>query len=252
MTFGFLIADTGLDLIWFFTLCGVSFIASFIAASLGLGGGLLVLATMALALPPVVLIPIHGVVQVGSNLGRAVMLYRSVMFSIVPAFLIGAIIGVTVGTQFLITLPTRVLQFILVIFILYATWAPKFQASRITAKTFFGVGMVSAFTSMFVGAAGPILAPFVAVACKDRRQVVATHATLMLIQHGFKIISFGIIGFAFGPYLPLLAGMICFGFAGTYAGGHVLHRLPEKNFRMGLKTILTVLALKLLYSAIYP
>jgi hypothetical protein len=52
-----LLDGTGLALWSFALLCGVSFLGSFIAAALGLGGGALVLATMALFLPPAVLIP---------------------------------------------------------------------------------------------------------------------------------------------------------------------------------------------------
>lgn len=80
--------------------------------------------------------------------------------------------------------------------------------------------------------------------------MVATHAALMSIQHGLKIVAFGMVGFAFGPYLPLLAGLLGFGFAGTYLGRRVLHRLPERAFRIGLKAILTAIALRLLYGAI--
>ncbi len=53
----FLIDGTGLDIWGFAIMCAVSFWGSFIAASLGLGGGLLVMATMASLLPPTVLIP---------------------------------------------------------------------------------------------------------------------------------------------------------------------------------------------------
>ena len=71
----------------------------------------------------------------------------------------------------------------------------------------------------------------------------------MTIQHGFKIVAFGVVGFAFGPYLPLLAGLLGCGFAGTCIGRQVLHRLPERAFRIGLKAILTAIALRLLYGA---
>ncbi len=245
-----LIVDTGLDIWWFIILCGVSFLASFIAASLGLGGGILLLATIALVLPPVVLIPLHGVVQIGSNMGRAILMRRYILFSIVPAFAVGSIIGVVIGTHFLISLPTGFLQFILALFILYATWAPKFQAHRPGLRAFFGVGIISSIVTMFVGATGPLIAPFVSAAGKDRQQVVATHGTLMMLQHSLKVISFGMIGFAFGPYIPLLVCMISFGFAGTYTGQIVLHRLPEKVFRTGLKIILTLLAVRLFYTAV--
>lgn len=250
MTYSFLITDTGLDLWLFIVLCGVSFTASFISASLGLGGGMLVLASMALALPPMVLIPIHGVIQIGSNLGRGLLFFRSISFTIIPAFILGSVIGVTLGTHFLITLPKPVLQIFLAIFVIYATWAPKIQASNPKSRTFMFVGMCSSFISMFVGATGAIIAPFISAACTERQQVVATHAAAMFCQHGIKILSFGLIGFAFGPYIPLLIGMVGCGFVGTYIGKHILNKLPEKVFRTGLRTILTLIAIKLLYNAI--
>jgi uncharacterized membrane protein YfcA len=246
----FLTTGTPLDLAWFLILCAVSFLGSFITASLGLGGGVLVLATMALALPPIALIPIHGVVQLGSNLGRSILLRNDVLLSILPAFIIGSILGVAIGTQFFIALPTQILQFILAIFIIYATWAPKFQASDPGKKTFFGVGAIVSFITMFVGATGPLVAPFISATTKDRKQIVATHATLMTFQHGLKIIAFGLLGFAFVSYVPLLVGMIGFGFIGTYIGRIVLLKLPEASFRLGHKVILTLLSLKLFQSAL--
>ncbi len=101
---------------------------------------------------------------------------------------------------------------------------------------------------------GPWIAPFVAAASAERRQVVATHAMLMSVQHGVKVVAFGILGFAFGPYVPLLIGLLAFGFLGTFVGGRVLARLPEQVFRNGLRIILTLLAARLFYDSVtnYP
>ncbi len=246
---GLLLDGTGLALWSFLLLCGVSFLGSFIAAALGLGGGSLVLATMALFLPPAVLIPVHGTVQLGSNFGRAALMRSSILTGIVPAFLVGTLLGAAIGVQLVIALPIALLQGVLAAFILYSTWAPKFRARAPGKKTFFGVGVLGAFLTMFVGATGPLIAPFAAAASDQRQQVVATHAALMTIQHGLKIVAFGVVGFAFGPYLPLLAGLLGCGFAGTYVGRQLLHRLPERAFRIGLKAILTAIALRLLYGA---
>ena len=244
-----LLEGTGLAPWSFLLLCGVSFLGSLIAAALGLGGGSLVLATLALFLPPAVLIPLHGTVQLGSNFGRAALLRSDILTEILPAFLIGTLLGAAIGVQFVIALPIGLLQGVLAAFILYSTWAPKFRARAPGKRTFFGLGAIGAFATMFVGATGPLVAPFAAAACDRRQQVVATHAALMTIQHGLKVISFGVVGFAFGPYLPLLAGLLGCGFAGTYTGRRLLHRLPERAFRLGRKAILTAIALRLLYGA---
>lgn len=241
---------TGLSLTSFAILCGVSWIASFMTAAIGLGGGTLVLAVMALILPPTVLIPVHAVVQIGSNGGRVALMLRDITKPVVLPFLIGTLIGAGIGAQVVVSLPTAILQGVLATFILYATWAPKFQANKPGLKSFFGVGLIATFATMFVGATGPLVAPFVAAYCEKRQNVVATHAILMTIQHGFKMIAFGILGFAFGPYIPLLIGLIGFGFIGTVMGKTLLNRLPEHVFKIGLKAILTLLALRLMYSAL--
>ncbi len=246
----FFLQNTGIGPGVFLMLCGVSFLGSFISASMGIGGGVLVLATMALFLPPAILIPVHGVVQLGSNIGRTIIMARNVLLAIVPVFLAGTLLGAVIGGKLVVALPLPVLQIVLALFIIYATWAPKFTAHNPGNLTFFGIGAIGAFTTMFVGATGPLIAPFVAAATSKRAQVVATHAMLMSIQHLLKIAVFGFLGFAFGPYIPLLVAMLLFGFAGTYAGKIVLNRLPEHMFRTGLKIILTLIAIRLLVSAL--
>ncbi len=72
----------------------------------------------------------------------------------------------------------------------------------------------------------------------------------MSIQHGLKIIAFGMLGFAFWPYVPLLTGMLVCGFFGNMAGRLVLAWLPEKNFRTLFRVVLSALALRLLYGAV--
>jgi len=245
-----MLSGTGLDIWAVAILCGVSFLGGFITAGLGLGGGTLVFATMALFLTPTVLIPVHGVVQLGSNVGRAVLFFRHIYFKFVPVFLAGTFLGAVIGGNLFIALPISTLKLILALFILYATWAPKITASDPGKKTFFGLGAIGAFVTMFVGATGTLVMPFAAAACEKRQQVIATHAMLMTVQHALKLITFGILGFAFGPYIPLLVGLLGFGFAGTYAGKHALNLLPEKMFRTGLKIILTLIAIRLFYGAL--
>ena len=241
---------TGLEAWHLAVLSASSFVGSFVTAALGLGGGVLMLAVMALYLPPAVLIPLHGVVQLGSNAGRTLLMTREVMWGLLPAFLAGSLLGAVVGGRLVVALPVALLQLILALFILYAVWGPKFSARKPGRAAFFGVGAAATLATMFVGATGPLIAPFVAAASPDRRQVVATHAIMMTAQHGLKIAVFGFLGFSFALYLPLLAILLTCGFAGTYAGRALLHRLPEPAFRLGFRAVLTLLALRLLWGAL--
>ncbi|MBT3334540.1 MAG: sulfite exporter TauE/SafE family protein, partial [Rhodospirillaceae bacterium] len=59
-------------------LLGISAFTSLISAAFGLGGGLVLLAVMATVMPAAALVPVHGVVQIGSNFGRATVMVRHI------------------------------------------------------------------------------------------------------------------------------------------------------------------------------
>ncbi|MGZ8466569.1 MAG: hypothetical protein ACXWXT_13565 [Candidatus Binatia bacterium] len=42
-----------------------------------------------------------------------------------------------------------------------------------------------------------LVTSFVAPACPQRHQFVSTHSVVMTIQHGLKIVTFTLLGFAF-------------------------------------------------------
>ena len=63
----------GLDGMTAAILIAVSFFTSALTAAFGIGGGVAMLGALAGTVPPAVIIAVHGVVQVGSNLGRAII-----------------------------------------------------------------------------------------------------------------------------------------------------------------------------------
>ena len=104
---------------------------------------------------------------------------------------------------------------------------------------------VATFLTMFFGATGPLTAAFLSPDRLDRHSLVSTHSVCMTIQHVFKIMAFGFLGFVFSPWIPLLIMMLASGFLGTLAGKYMLDRLPAEVFRKTLKAVLTLLALHL-------
>ena len=239
-----------LNIFQFSSFCFVSFLGSLLTTAAGIGGGTLVLATMALFLPPTILIPLHAAIQLGSNLGRTLLMLNHISVSIIPSFMIGSILGVIVGGQIFISLHLSLLQGFLAIFIMYSVWNTRPSPQGSGKTRFFWVGVISSFLTMFIGATGPLVAPLVAAECKTRQEVVSTHATLMTIQHSLKLFSFGLLGISIGPYVPILAAMLAFGFLGTYFGKLLLNKLPEIFFRTVLKYLITILAIRLMYQAI--
>ncbi len=230
-------------------LVALSLATSALTAAAGIGGGLVLLSVMASFLPPIVVIPTHGVVQLGSNAGRAALLREHIDRRILLPFALGSVLGIVLGAKLFVALPTPILQVVLGLFILACVWLPKLKAARIADRAFSVVGIVGSFCTMFVGATGPFVASFITPERLPRHAVVATHAACMTVQHTLKVIAFGFLGFAFLPWVPVLAAMIGAGFVGTLLGKRLLDRLPHDIFARVFKIILSVLALRLLYAA---
>ncbi|MEX2480674.1 MAG: sulfite exporter TauE/SafE family protein [Gammaproteobacteria bacterium] len=230
-------------------LTALSFVSSMLTASAGLGGGVIMLAVMATVMPPSAVIPTHGVIQLGSNAGRAFIMRDAVDRKVVGWFALGAVVGAAFGGSVMVALRPGVLELILGLFILFSAWGPQFRKLRIADRGFALVGVATTFLTMFVGGTGPFVAAFVNPDRFGKEATVATHGACMTIQHGFKVAVFIALGFAFGPWLALLAMMIAAGFLGTLTGRAVLLELPERTFKGVFRAVLTLLALRLLWSA---
>ena len=239
----------GLDGLTAALLIAVSFLTSALTAAFGIGGGVAMLGALAGAVPASVIIPVHAVVQLGSNFGRAVLQKDHANWPMVGRFTIGAIIGVAIGAWLFISLPDRVLLGCLGIFILVMVWVPKPEIPGLARSGLVIGGAISSLLTMFVGATGPFIQAILLNLKLDRKGVVANQAVMMSVQHLLKVIAFGFIGIALVPWLPLIATMIGAGFIGTVMGTRLLDRMPERVFQWGLKLLLTVIALDLLRRA---
>jgi uncharacterized membrane protein YfcA len=228
-------------------LLAVSFASSLITVAFGIGGGAVMLAVLATLLPAAAIIPVHGLVQLGSNAGRAAVLLPYIRVPVIAPFLVGALIGVALGGAFVVQLDAGVLQVCVGLFIL---WSIFFRPPALMRKSAAVAGGVSSFLTMFFGGTGPFVAAFTKSLELDRMRHVATHATLMTIQHLLKTVAFGLLGFAFSQWAGLIGLLIAFGFAGTVAGRHVLTRIDERRFKLALNIILGVLAARLIYAGV--
>jgi uncharacterized membrane protein YfcA len=229
-------------------LIALSFVSSLITATFSLGGGSLMIIAMTLVMPPAVVVPVHGCVQLGSNVGRAISLRDHIQWNFILWVTLGASVGSVVGGKFAHVIPERGVATLIGIFVLVTTWLPQpkfINGSRVAQ--FAGGALVSAL-GMVVGAAGPLVAAFVR-GMADRRRLVGTHATLNALQHLFKVLVFVTMGFAFRQYLPLIGFMVMAGLAGTAAGSRLLTRLPETVFRLAFKVLLSLAAVGLIWRA---
>lgn len=230
-------------------LVGLSFLTSLITATFSLGGGSLLIAAMTLVLPPAVVVPVHGCIQLGSNAGRAVVLRRHIQWRFILWVTLGAILGSVLGGGFAGLLPERWFAAAIGLFVLVTTWLPQPKVIAGSRAVQFAGGVVVSAVGMVVGAAGPLVAAFVR-GIADRRELVATHALLNALVHVFKVAVFVAMGFAFAQYLPLILVMVASGFAGTMLGSRMLTRVPEPVFRQVFRVLLSVVALELVRRAL--
>ncbi len=235
----------------FATLAIASVFTSALTAAFGIGGGIAMIAILLTVLPPAVVVPLHGVIQGGSNLGRVLTMRRWVNFGILRWFSLGAVCGITLGSLVVVALPTRALQIILGVFILWTLWGPGMGKRAIADRSYALVGLVASFCTMFIGATGPLVGSFWRVETLGRQGVVANHAACMTVQHGLKVGAFAMLGFPFLQWLPFLAAMIAAGFIGTLLGTRLLKHLPDRGFALAFRAVLTVLAARLIWTALF-
>lgn len=224
-------------------------LTSFMTAALGIGGGVMLLAVMASVMPVSALIPVHGLVQLGSNGNRALMTRRHIDWHMLKFFSIGAVMGATVASVVVVQLPLMIIQLAVAGFILFLVWGPKPRNRDMSNTGRMTAGAFTTFITMFVGATGPLVAGFVHRNAYDKLQLTSTFAACMTFQHSLKALVFSAVGFAFWQWLPLTILMIASGAGGTWIGLKVLNRIPAEKFRLAFKVIVTLLAIRLLWQA---
>ncbi len=158
-------------------------------------------------------------------------------------------VGALIGGMTVIQLPPAILKTGLGCFILWSVWGPAVRTAGRLAVI--GTGVVSTFLTMFFGATGTFVSAMIKTLKLGRLEHVATHSACMTAQHIVKVVVFGLLGFAFGPYLFLVVAMIASGFAGMVIGTRVLIRMNDALFHRILAIVLTLLAARLIYEGVF-
>lgn len=230
----------------FAILLATSALASLITVVAGIGGGGILLAVLASLISPVALIPVHGVIQIGSNAGRMLLMLRYIHWAaVLPGYTIGAVVGVVLGGSLVVNLPPAVVQVGVGLFIIYTVLG---RVPALLNRWGVVTGAVSSFLTMFFGATGLLIATYTRSFKLERHAHVATHATLMTVQHGLKSIVFGLLGFAFAEWAVFIAAMIGAGLAGTVIGKRLLTRITDARFQMLLNAVLLLLSARLIWA----
>lgn len=233
-----------------FFLIGVSFLTSAFTAIIGVGGGIALISVMPGLLPAAAIIPVHGAVQLASNVSRVFFGFHHIEWRIFWPFSGGAVLGAFVGAQVVVGFHFDDLPLYLGVFILLVTWVPVPKRAFRLPGHFALFGALQTVLALFVGVAGPLTGAFLVSAGLPKDRLVITHGTVMAVTHLCKILVFGFVGFAFAPYLPLVAGMIGAAALGSWSGTHLRDRVSESLFRKVFRIVITLLSLRMIAEAL--
>ena len=240
-----------------------AFITSSISAVLGMGGGIILLGIMAIMIPEgYAVVALHGIIQLVSNFTRSFVFRQHIKKDIIRQYLPGALLGLSLSALIIFILITLFqvdsakeikidfLKPLIGIFILWFLFGRRPQPKD-DHPNFFGVGLVSGLTTVFIGATGPLIAPFFLKGKLTKETIIANKAICQAMSHAGKIPLF-IFFFQF-DYLAeveVLFPLIIAVFIGTNLGKQILAFIPEKVFQLLFRGALTVIAIKLIFTAI--
>jgi len=221
-------------------------ITSLLTAVAGLGGGMLLLALMAQLFAPAVLIPLHGIAQFFSNANRGVIHRKSIEWTYLRPFVLGSVIGAFAFIPLVVFVDATLGALALGLFILLVTWFPKWL--NVSRLPFILSGALTSGIGVLFGATGPLAMSAHPKANWTKEQIVGNHGAAMAFQHGIKVLAYLVAGTQLYAYSAHIAVLFAGAWVGTFLGTKILKRFSDERFKIMLKWVLTILALRLVFS----
>lgn len=233
----------------------VALLTATLSGIIGMGGGMLLLATMFCFMSHGEAIPSHAAVQLISNSTRTVAFLRYVDWHTVGRFVLGMIPGAGLGLLLLRWLgePRDAepwLKSLVGVYILGSLLLPRTskQSGAGTWWDFPLLGLAAGTAGFTVGAVGPLIAPLFARRSFVKERLVATKALCQSFLHIAKI-----PGFLWLRSYENLAGlglitlvMALLVIPGTLLGKRLLTRVSEQRFVLLYRLALLVAGVKVL------
>ncbi len=224
----------------------IVFFTSALAAVMGMGGGILLIAVMPGLIPAAVILPLHAATQLASNLSRAAFSWRDIDPGILPAVLLGAVLGVCLGAEVYQSLDMHWLPALIGALILVFTWIQLPAIPGGGPMSLALLGFCQTGLGMVAGATGPVGAAVLMRRSTERDWLVVNTAVTMTLNHALRLVAFVAIGFSFAPWWKLTLGMILAGVLGSWVGTRLRPYVPQLNFQRIFRWMLTLLALRMI------
>lgn len=230
----------------------VSFFTAALSATIGMAGGIVLLSIMTFFMPLNIIVPVHGIVQLVSNVYRTYLLRSKIVKSIFGYFCIGLPFGVLLTVTLIKKINNpQIALFLIFGLLMYSVFKPKkLPHIHIPHWGFALVGFAVGFLGPLIGATGPIMATFFLRDDLSKEEIVATKASVQTVGHLVKIPAFLYLGFQYQDYALLMGLMILVTLFGTRLGVHLLGKIREDQFRIVFKIALFAAGCRVLYKAL--
>lgn len=225
-------------------LSSLSFVTSLITGSIGMGGGLILLASLPNFIPAQAIIPLHGAVQLSSNISRWLFEIKKTCIKPLMYYFIGSLIGSYGGFVLIDVINLAYMPLILSSFILMILWTPIYEVIKRIPGRYFSLGIFQTAIALYVGATGPLSTSILYKDQYSRDNVIVTNAAINTLVNIAKIIVYSAIGFAFYEYLTLIITMSVLAILGSFVGARLRGMIDEKLGATIIKVLVTLLCLK--------
>ena len=231
-----------------------AFFTATLSGIFGMAGGLMLMGALAFVLPVSAAFVTHGILQLVANGWRAVLHRKYVDWRIIANYAIasaaaGAVIALIAFA------PSRPLLFLRLGLVPMLVWLPRSWIQLDAAKTPHALisGFLVTLVNLTAGVAGPLLDIFFVRTALTRHQIVATKAATQVFSHLAKILVYGTpllaAPKAVMPPVWVFAIAIPASMLGTAAGGWVLDRISDVDFKRWTAWIVTGIGLVYLAKA---
>jgi len=226
-----------------------SFVAAITNAAFANGGAMVILAVTSSVLPVSAIVPLHSTLLIGSTASRALVFREHIDWRIAGPFLVGSIPAVAIAARIYIELPDTIIASAIGIVMLVAIWLPSISWRPNFRHPWVIVGFIHSFFSTLF-AYGALLHAVILHTGLKRRQVVATMAASLTGMGICKIAGYAANGFDYRPYLLTIVLSVLVAFVGTWVGKLLIDRISEAVFRAVFRLLVTLTALRLIFTAI--
>lgn len=224
----------------------MAFVTAMLSGVFGMAGGLLLMGALALVLPVQAAFVTHGLLQLVANGWRAILHRRHVRWDIVGWYALASLVAALVVAVLAFT-PSKPLLFLLLGLVPGLTWLPQRWISLDAARPpqAFLSGLTVTGLNLTAGVAGPLLDIFFVRTELTRHAIVATKAATQVFAHLAKIVVYGaplaLTGAKGLPPWPVFAVAVPLSMVGTFAGGMILDRMSDVNFKRWTRWIVTAI-----------